>query len=133
MWAPSLASGWVCNLLVHLLVVPVRAVTLGSKSRRTPDHVLLSHMRLPQPGGPGPRIHIPQEQGGPVISPGTGFSFCCLLPPAGISTSTPQYSCIPEDDGRARSGERLPESSTKEDGAGHQRIDIHVVEEYRKI
>jgi hypothetical protein len=23
--------------------------------------------RLPQPGGPGPRIYIPQEQGGPVI------------------------------------------------------------------
>jgi hypothetical protein len=34
---------------------------------------LLSHLRLPQPGRPGPRIYIPQEQGGPVIPPGTGF------------------------------------------------------------
>jgi hypothetical protein len=52
------------------------AVTLGSKSRRTHDHILLSHLRS-QPGGPGPHI-IPQEQGGPVIPPGTGLPF--LLP-----------------------------------------------------
>jgi hypothetical protein len=32
-----------------------------------------SYSRLPQPGGPGPRIYIPQEQGRPVILPGTGF------------------------------------------------------------
>jgi hypothetical protein len=30
---------------------------------------------LPKPGRPGPRIYIPQEQGGPVIPPGTGFPF----------------------------------------------------------
>jgi hypothetical protein len=30
-------------------------------------------MRLPQPGGPGSHIYIPQEQGDPVISLGTGF------------------------------------------------------------
>jgi hypothetical protein len=29
------------------------------------------HSRHPQPGGPGPRNNIPQEQGGPVILPGT--------------------------------------------------------------
>jgi hypothetical protein len=29
----------------------------------------------PQPGGPGPSIYIPQEQGSPVIPPGTGFPF----------------------------------------------------------
>jgi hypothetical protein len=37
-----------------------------SESRRTRNHTLLSHLRLPQPGGPGSRIYIPQEQGGPV-------------------------------------------------------------------
>jgi hypothetical protein len=47
----------VCNLLVQF------AVTLRSKSLRTHDHILLSHLRLSQPGGPGPRIYIPQEQG----------------------------------------------------------------------
>jgi hypothetical protein len=35
----------------------------------------VSDSRLPQPGGPGPHIYIPQEQGGPVIPPGTGFLF----------------------------------------------------------
>jgi hypothetical protein len=71
--APSLTRGRVCNLIVQLLLGLARAVTLGSKSRRTHDHILLSHLRLSQPGGPGPRIYIPQEQGGPVISQGTGL------------------------------------------------------------
>jgi hypothetical protein len=71
--APSLTRGRVCNLLVKLLLGLARAVTLGSNSRRTHDHILLSHLRLPQPGGPDPRIYIPQEQGGPVIPPGTVF------------------------------------------------------------
>jgi hypothetical protein len=57
---PSLTRGRVCNVLVQLLLGLARAVTLGSKSRRTQDHILLSHLRLPQ------------EQGGPVIPPGTG-------------------------------------------------------------
>jgi hypothetical protein len=77
--APSLTRGRACNLLVQLLLGLTRAVTLGSKSRRTHGHILLSHLRLPQPGGPGFRIYIPQEQGGPVIPPGTGFPFCRLL------------------------------------------------------
>jgi hypothetical protein len=71
--APSLTRGWFCNLLVQLLPGIARAVTLGSKSLRTHGHILLSHLRLPQPGRPGSRIYIPQEQGGPVIPPGTGF------------------------------------------------------------
>jgi hypothetical protein len=32
-------------------------------------------MRLPQPRRPGPLIYISQEQGGPVIPPGTGSIF----------------------------------------------------------
>jgi hypothetical protein len=48
---------------------------LGSKSHRTHDHMLLSHLRLPQLGGPGPCIYIPQEQAGLVIPLGTGFPF----------------------------------------------------------
>jgi hypothetical protein len=43
-----------------------------SESLRTWNHTLLSHLRLPQPGGPGSRIYIPQEQGGPVIPPALG-------------------------------------------------------------
>jgi hypothetical protein len=41
-----------------------RAITHWLESRRTHNHILLSHLRLPQPGGPGPRILILQEQGG---------------------------------------------------------------------
>jgi hypothetical protein len=36
-------------------------------------HFTVSDSRLPQPGGSGPCIYIPQEKGGPVIPPGTGF------------------------------------------------------------
>jgi hypothetical protein len=83
--APSLTRGWVCNLLIQLLLGLARAVTLGSKSRRTHDHILLSHLRLPQPGGPGHCIYIPQEQGGPVIPPGTGFPFVASYDSQGCS------------------------------------------------
>jgi hypothetical protein len=76
--APFLTRGRVCNLPIQF------AVTLGAKSRRTQDNVLLSHLRLPQPGEPGPRIYIPQEQGCPVIPPGTGFALHSLLRLAGL-------------------------------------------------
>jgi hypothetical protein len=83
--APSLTRRRVCNILVQLLLGLARAVTIGSKSRRTHGHILLSHLRLPQPGRPGPRIYIPQEQVGPVIAPGTGFPLCRLLRLAGTT------------------------------------------------
>jgi hypothetical protein len=38
----------------------------------------VSDLRLPEPGGPGPCIFIPQEQGGPVIPLGTGYWFDIL-------------------------------------------------------
>jgi hypothetical protein len=40
--------------------------------------------RLPQTGGPGSHIYIPQEQGGPVIPLGIGFHFHHLLRLAGL-------------------------------------------------
>jgi hypothetical protein len=73
--APSLTRRRVCNLLVQLLLGLARAVSLVSKSRRTHGHILLSHLRLPQPGGPGPCVYIPQEQGGLVIPLGSGVPF----------------------------------------------------------
>jgi hypothetical protein len=57
---------------------------LGSKSRRTHGHILLSHLRLPQPRGPGSRIYVPREQGGPVIPPITVFPFRRLSRLAGL-------------------------------------------------
>jgi hypothetical protein len=47
-------------------------------------HFTASDSRLPQPGGLGFRIYIPQEQGGLVIPPGTGFPFRCLLTLCGL-------------------------------------------------
>jgi hypothetical protein len=66
--------GWACNLLVQLLLGLAKGVTLGPKPRKTHDHILLSNLRLPQLGGPGPHIYIPQEKGGPVIPLGTGYA-----------------------------------------------------------
>jgi hypothetical protein len=50
-------------------------------------YVPVSDSRLPQPGGPGPLIYIPQEQGGPVIPPGTGVPLHRLLGLAGLRWS----------------------------------------------
>jgi hypothetical protein len=67
----------------------------GPESRGTHDHILLSHeSRLPQPGGPGPRIYIPRAQGGPVMHPGTGFPFRHLLRLSGLRW---RYSNPPPD------------------------------------
>jgi hypothetical protein len=54
-------------------------ITKWSESFRTRNHTLLSHLRFPQPGGQVSQIYIPQEQGGSVIPPGTGFPLCRLL------------------------------------------------------
>jgi hypothetical protein len=43
---PSLMRGWVCNLLVQLLLGIASTVTLGPKSYRNYDHTLLSHLRM---------------------------------------------------------------------------------------
>jgi hypothetical protein len=45
------------------------AITRWLDLRRTHNHISLPHLRLPQPGGPGPHIYNLQEQGGPVIPP----------------------------------------------------------------
>jgi hypothetical protein len=80
-----------------------------SESRRTHNHTLLSHLRLPQPGGPGSCIYIPQEQGGPVIPLGTAFRNplnrrYCFLDPTPIvvcPTATHNFlSPLPQKAGR---------------------------------
>jgi hypothetical protein len=47
--------------------------------RDSRPYFTVSDSRLPQPGGPAPRIYIPQEDGGPVIHPSIGSPFRCLL------------------------------------------------------
>jgi hypothetical protein len=81
---PSLKRGWVYILLV--LLVFASAVILGYEFRVTRPYFTstVSESRVPQPGGPGPRIYIPQESGYPVITPVTGFPFRHLIPLAGL-------------------------------------------------
>jgi hypothetical protein len=67
---PSLTRQWVCRL--QLLLVFASAVILRSESHGTHDHIILSQIR-DSLEGPGPRIYIPQEQGGPVIPQVLGF------------------------------------------------------------
>jgi hypothetical protein len=63
---------------------PPFTITAGPRQRshswvRVPQdswpYFTISDSRLPQPGGSGLRIHIPEEQGCPVIPLGTGFPF----------------------------------------------------------
>jgi hypothetical protein len=87
--APSLTRVWVCNLLVQLLLSLTRAVTHGSKSRRT-HHILLSHMRLPKLGGPGSRIYVAQ------FYPRHLVPICRLLRLAGLRwrySNSPPHGC----------------------------------------
>jgi hypothetical protein len=95
-WVPSLMRGRVCSLQC-------------SHSRfwvlQDPQPTLMSPPRLPQPEGPGFRIYIPKEQGGPVIPPGTGFPFCCLLWLTGLPWLDNSVSLIRE---QTIPTERLP-------------------------
>jgi hypothetical protein len=59
-------------------------ITQWPESHRTRNHTLLSHLRLPQPGGPGSRIHFTHGQGGHVMPPGTGLPLRRLLRLAGL-------------------------------------------------
>jgi hypothetical protein len=78
-----LTRGWVYHL--QFLLTLTSTVILRSESRWTHDHVLLSQIQdSPNLEGPGPHIYIAQEQGGPVIPPGTGFPFCHPLWLAGL-------------------------------------------------
>jgi hypothetical protein len=80
---PSLTRRRVCSL--HLLLGLASTVILGSESRGTQDHILLCQVwDSPNLERQVPSIFIPQEQGVPVIPPGTGFPFSRLLRLAGL-------------------------------------------------
>jgi hypothetical protein len=50
----------------------------------TCPYFTVSDSGLLEPGGPGPRVYIPQEHRGLVIPPSTGFSFHCLVRLSGL-------------------------------------------------
>jgi hypothetical protein len=57
--------------LSFIIAAGLRQRILRSESRGTHDHILLSQIR----DSPNLEGWVPQEQGGPVIPPGTGFPF----------------------------------------------------------
>jgi hypothetical protein len=71
--------------------------TSPAQSFLGPSPITVSDLKLPQRGGPGPRIYVPQEQGAPVIPPGTRFPFRRLLRLAGLRWrySNPSWLCHP--------------------------------------
>jgi hypothetical protein len=74
MWGALSLRERVCRL--QLLLVLASAVNLGSESRGTRDHILLSQIRhSPNLEGQVPVFYIPQEQGGPVIPQELGSHF----------------------------------------------------------
>jgi hypothetical protein len=59
---PSLTRGWVCNLLIQLFLCLARAVTLGSKSRRTHDHFYCLILDSPNMEGQVPVFIYPRNR-----------------------------------------------------------------------
>jgi hypothetical protein len=86
--ASSLTRGWVCCLQL-LLVLPSAVILMTFYCLRFETPTTWK-VRSP--------IYIPKEQGGPVITPPTGFPFRCLLRLAGLRRrySTPPPHGIEE-------------------------------------
>jgi hypothetical protein len=85
--------GWVCRL--QLLLTFASSLILGSESRVTHDHILPSHTRdFSSLEDQVPVFLFPQEQGDPLMPPGTWFPFRRLLQVAGLrwrySTPSPR-------------------------------------------
>jgi hypothetical protein len=60
--APSLMRGRVCNLLLNCFWALPEQSLLGRSPAELTVHILLSHLRLPHPRGPGSRIYIPRNR-----------------------------------------------------------------------
>jgi hypothetical protein len=80
--APCLKRGRVCRLQ-FCWSSPAQSYSGPSTVGSWPYFTVLDS-KIPPPAGTRHRIYIPQEQGGPLISPGTGFSFHRLLRLAGL-------------------------------------------------
>jgi hypothetical protein len=76
-----------CNILSEERMGLLFTIAAGPRQAWVPWdswHYTVSDLRRLQPWGSSPRIYIPQEQGGSVIPPGSGFTFRRLLRLAGL-------------------------------------------------
>jgi hypothetical protein len=81
--APSMTRGWVYNLLVQLLLGLTSAITLGSKSRRTHNHILFSFETPPNCRARSMYLYPPGTEW-PSYNPGHWVPFHRLLLLAGL-------------------------------------------------
>jgi hypothetical protein len=89
-----------CVSRLRLLLALASAAILGSESRRTDENILLLQIRdSPKLECQFPVFIPPREQGGPVIPPGTGFTFRRLVqfPELRLKYSTPPPHGIPRN------------------------------------
>jgi hypothetical protein len=61
----NVTRGLVCNLTTQVLLGFTSAVTLGSKSGRTEDHIILFHLRL---GSLSVASYDSQDYGGGILT-----------------------------------------------------------------
>jgi hypothetical protein len=82
--ATSLTRGRVCNLLYNCILALPEKSLLGRSPAELTVHILLSHLRLHQPGGPGSKSksHYDRQSvgqsvlvSGAHLGPATNFSF----------------------------------------------------------
>jgi hypothetical protein len=76
--APSMTRGWICNLLVRLLLGLVRAVTLGTKTHRTQTTFYCLIWDSCNLEGQVPVFIYPRKRVAQLYPPGTGFPSCRL-------------------------------------------------------
>jgi hypothetical protein len=87
------------SLLFTIAAGPCQGSHSRVKVMRDSSYFTVSDSGLPEPGGPGPRIYIPQEQSGPIMTTGNGFPFRRLVRLAGygVGTQTHIYTGLPSD------------------------------------
>jgi hypothetical protein len=72
LWLPLWREG---GSLIYFCCWALPTQFVSGLSLGTQNHTLLSQLlRFPEPGGPGARICIPQEQSNPIIPPDTGLN-----------------------------------------------------------
>jgi hypothetical protein len=100
-WTLGVILVVLCNILSEERMCLSFTIAAGPRQRSQSQvwvpqdswpHFTVSHSRLPQPGQSGPRIYIPQEQGGSVIPPALGSLFVVSYDSQGFQQFVHEYT-----------------------------------------